>query len=145
MTEKPCKVWRGALNDKGYGVMSVKDPSRVKGYRQVFVHRNAWQEANGEIPPGMCVCHRCDNPPCYELEHLFLGTKADNNADMLAKGRHVPPRGEKCGNATLTTEKVLDMRCKFASGISRRELASMFGVGYRCVTDIINRRNWKHV
>ncbi|MHB1172823.1 MAG: HNH endonuclease signature motif containing protein [Lacisediminihabitans sp.] len=56
--------------------------------RPVYVHRLAWQDANGPIPDGMLVCHRCDNPACYHLPHLFLGTYADNNRDMVAKGRH---------------------------------------------------------
>jgi hypothetical protein len=56
-----------------------------------LVHRVAWQEVNGPIPDGMCVCHRCDNPPCCNPAHLFLGTVADNNADRDRKGRGVMP------------------------------------------------------
>ena len=52
-------------------------------------HRAAWVDANGPISEGMCVLHRCDNPPCVNVDHLFLGTQADNIADMVAKGRYI--------------------------------------------------------
>jgi hypothetical protein len=146
LLELPCKEWSGKRNQNGYGYLHVPDTAKVKGYRQVFAHRHEWQIHNGEIPNGMCICHKCDNPPCYEISHLFLGSKADNNSDMLSKGRHVPPRGEICGNASLTAEKVLEMRRLFTEeNLTRKQIAAQFGVGYRCVTDIINRRNWKHL
>ena len=78
----PCKVWIGRVNHDGYGLRYYKGSDRR-------VHRVAWQEANGPIPPGMCVLHRCDNRPCYALDHLWLGTQQDNLADMRAKGREV--------------------------------------------------------
>lgn len=66
----------------------------LKGYGQIgdgrclrYTHRVAWELVNGPIPDGMHVCHHCDNPPCCNVDHLFLGTDADNNADMIAKGR----------------------------------------------------------
>lgn len=77
---KDCIVWLGATNDKGYGQV------RVDGVIE-YVHRRAWRVANGPIPEGMVVMHTCDNPPCFNLEHLRLGTVADNQADMAVKGR----------------------------------------------------------
>jgi hypothetical protein len=79
--DTPCLVWTGVRLPRGYGVVKV-------GGRTLRVHRVAWIERNGPIPPETPhVLHRCDNPPCWAEGHLFLGTHADNMADMSAKGR----------------------------------------------------------
>lgn len=75
-----CLVWTGRVDEKGYG---------RTGSRNGGAHRAAWIAANGAIPRGVCVLHRCDNPPCVNVAHLFLGTVADNNRDRHAKGRTV--------------------------------------------------------
>lgn len=83
-------------------------PSRTAdGYArraQALAHRAAWEDEHGPIPPGQCVLHRCDNPPCVNPDHLFLGTKGDNNRDRSAKGRtyNGDQRGERNNNARLT-------------------------------------------
>jgi hypothetical protein len=79
-----CWEWTGALTGAGYGLLS-QDGGR--GARLVYAHRAAWEMARGQIPPGMCICHTCDNRSCVRLDHLFLGTRADNNHDMIRKGR----------------------------------------------------------
>jgi hypothetical protein len=84
-----CVEWQGARMARGYGRL------RVNG-RQMLAHRVAWERANGPIPEGYVICHRCDNPPCVNVDHLFLGTQRDNVYDMCAKGRHVGNRyGER--------------------------------------------------
>jgi hypothetical protein len=77
-----CWIWRGATANKGYGSFRHKDKSRG-------AHAVAYELTYGPIPKGMCVMHSCDNPPCVNPAHLSLGTKADNTADMMKKGRHV--------------------------------------------------------
>lgn len=87
-----CFIWLGATNPDGYG--NVRVGSRTDGTRrQLKAHRAAWSAFVGEIPDGVHVLHRCDNPACINPEHLFLGTHTDNMRDMVAKGRAVliPP------------------------------------------------------
>lgn len=76
-----CWEWLGARKPTGYGVFSRTDRSAVRA------HRWAYEEFVGPIPAGMSVCHRCDNPPCVNPDHLWLGTQADNVHDMIKKGR----------------------------------------------------------
>jgi HNH endonuclease len=75
-----CIEWTGCLTADGYGAITVNG-------RGTRTHRVNWELTNGPIPPDMFVCHHCDNPPCCNVDHLFLGTHADNMADMRAKGR----------------------------------------------------------
>ena len=75
-----CVEWSGHRNEKGYGRIGTLGGA-------ISAHRLAWKLAFGEIPNGLCVCHSCDNPPCVNVEHLWLGTHADNAADKVAKGR----------------------------------------------------------
>ncbi|KKM07435.1 hypothetical protein LCGC14_1733920 [marine sediment metagenome] len=79
-----CMEWQGYRDKGGYGRIGHD------GYRgeKLLTHRVAWEEAYGLIPEGLCVLHHCDNPPCCNSEHLFLGTRGDNMDDMNAKGRH---------------------------------------------------------
>lgn len=86
-TESGCIVWTGTVTrDGGYGKISVGG----RHGRILVTHRVAWELENGPIPEGLWVLHRCDNPPCCNVQHLFLGDSATNVADMVAKGRHRP-------------------------------------------------------
>ena len=82
-----CIEWWGNRSMHGYGRLwrRAADGRRVLGYS----HRMVWEECFGPIPDGMFVCHTCDNPPCVNPEHLFIGTAADNNRDKVQKGRLV--------------------------------------------------------
>ena len=89
-TPDGCIIWTGRGNGQyGYGSMSFRG-------RRVGVHRLAWMLRHGPVPDGLYVLHRCDTPPCLNPDHLFLGTKADNSADMVAKGRSHNQRKTHC-------------------------------------------------
>lgn len=84
-----CWEFSGSGNSRaGHRVFYVNN-------KRVLAHRAAWEMSRGPIPDGLCVCHHCDNPPCVNPEHLFLGTVADNNADRDRKGRGRLPDPEQ--------------------------------------------------
>ncbi len=80
-----CWVWQGNRSGSGYGLTSFH--AEFRGY-EAGAHRVYYRTFVGDIPDGLWVLHRCDNPPCVNPEHLFVGTAADNVRDMMAKGRH---------------------------------------------------------
>ena len=132
-----CWLWTGEKLPKGYGQFRINWERRL-------AHRWAWHFSIGPIPDGLCVCHRCDNPPCCNPAHLFLGTKADNLADMVAKGRH--PKGRTKWRAKLTDDKVIRIRRFYAKGISGKALASIFNVSRSQISNVVTRqRTWIHV
>lgn len=115
-----CWLWHGSLDSSGYG------QARVRG-KAVRSHRVSFELANGPIPDEMCVCHRCDVPACVNPDHLFLGTRADNNADRDAKGRTRHPK-------KFSDEDADRMRSMLASGKSRRAVGLAFGCAHHTVT-----------
>ena len=124
-----CWEWTGARHTKGYGLV------RWNG-RMQRVHRLVWNLTKGEVPPGLLVCHRCDNPPCGNPDHLFLATASQNLQDMAQKGRATYHR------AKLTQAEVAAIRT--ATG-TRPEIARTFGISTRHVYRIRNRAVWRVV
>lgn len=129
-----CWQWTGAHDEHGYGRIS-------RGGHQGKVLRSprvSWELHNGPIPEGMFVCHKCDNPPCVNPAHLFLGTAAENAADMDRKGRRNHP------SIKLSAEMAGAIRAAFADGdMTQQALAEQFGVSRPMVNMIINGRYWK--
>lgn len=140
-----CWVWTGDKLPTGYGVV------RWKGlpHRHTRVHRIAWELARGPIPDGLWVLHRCDNPPCIRPDHLFLGTNADNMADMAAKGRWRPPAvpllGERHPRSRLTDEAVRQIRARRRAGEPLAVIARDFGIAQTTVSGIALGHAWRHV
>jgi hypothetical protein len=136
-----CLVWSRNCNMYGYGRFTTR---AFDGHRHALgTHRVAYELTYGAIPAGLVVCHRCDNPPCCNPAHLFLGTIKDNLHDSVAKGRFT--RGERQHNAKLTTERVQVMRQQYAAGIPVRDLASDYEVTITTVRMVVKRRIWRHV
>jgi hypothetical protein len=142
-----CWVWTGTIGFFGYGEL------RVNGV-DTRAHRVSYELANGPIPVGMRVLHKCDNPPCVRPGHLFIGTQADNVADMWAKARGARPsadhperlpRGELHWRAKFTDSDIVAIRAAVAAGESRRSVARRYKVGHESISKIIRGDTWKHV
>ena len=119
-----CWLWTAAKGRKGYGQMRISGKLRI-------AHRLSWELANGPIPGGLFVCHRCDVTSCVNPAHLFLGTNRDNILDSMAKGRlnakaHGVP-GERHSQARFTDLQVQEMRAARASGRTCEDIARQFG------------------
>jgi len=104
--------------------------------------------ANGDIPFGLCVLHRCDNRRCCNPAHLFLGTNGENVFDKVAKGRQAKGRGhgalgERSGTAKVSQDEVREIRRAYAAGeASQYALADRFGISQGSVSLIVRRINW---
>lgn len=128
----PCWLWTAFVNKKGYGTIRISRGSMG------MAHRVSWLLTYGEIPNGLHVLHKCDNPPCVNPEHLFLGTALDNNRDREAKGRGVRLYGSDHGMSKVTAVEVETIRNLYATGqYLQRELAEKFGICQSQVSNIV--------
>lgn len=133
-----CWEWIGArLNHRGgYGQLNIAGKIIKSTHFSYELHK-------GEVPKGVCVCHTCDNPPCVNPRHLFLGTRKENSQDMAEKGRSM--FGEKCMNAKLTWREIAEIRKAYATRkYYQRELAKMFGISPSNISMIVNERRWQN-
>lgn len=148
-----CWLWTGARcqGKWGYGRLDV-------GGSQVRAHRLSWTLYLGPIPDGAQVLHSCDNPPCVNPSHLFLGTHADNMADMVAKGRQATgdrngsrlhpervARGGRQGASKLNDESVMDIRRLASTGVAQDVLAAVYQVTRANILAILKRKTWSHL
>lgn len=135
-----CWEYTGYRSNLGYGKFSLGRD------RQVFVHRLAYEIFVGPITGNLLVCHRCDNPPCFNPEHLFLGSQKDNLRDALAKGRcrNKVLFGEDHGMAKLTRAAVKEIRETYKPRvITRPSLAHKFGVHRSVIDKVLSGDQWK--
>jgi hypothetical protein len=141
-----CWEWPGSRSPAGYGYVTIER----KGHR---AHRLAYRLAKGAIPAGLFVCHRCDNPPCCNPAHLFLGTHTDNVRDCRDKGRLKPPpwknrkhtaRGERQGSARLTEQAVRDIK-RLLPHEGDTAIARRYGVSRRSIRFIRTGETWAWV
>lgn len=132
-----CWNWKHGRHPKGYGRFFDSDK------RHKRAHRGTWEAANGLIPAGLWVLHRCDNPSCCNPEHLFLGTNEDNVRDKMAKGRHV--KGSLSGTSKLTEHDVSIIKMMLGVGVRRHRLAALYGVDPTNISCIKLGKTWTHV
>jgi DNA-binding transcriptional regulator YiaG len=140
-----CWLWLGSEHgSNGYGAIKVDGKSMP-------AHRYSYQRFVGEIPVGMFVCHRCDNPSCVNPYHLFLGTHQDNTDDKVRKNRQAKgkklaeaqyenrPKGELNGNSKLSQDEVNQIR---SLNMSQRKIAKIFGVSQPLISKIKRKEMW---
>ncbi len=166
IVENGCWEWQGTRLPKGYG-------QRYKLLGEGLAHRIAYRIVKGDIPDGGLVLHRCDNPPCVNPDHLFLGNHSDNRWDAVAKGRvlrgdahplrrdpslagrgerhksrtnpaHIQ-RGEENGSSKLNEQQVRSARVMWLGGYSLIRLCLLFGVKGNAMRCLLNRKTWAHV
>lgn len=152
--ENGCWVWQGIVNKQGYARILCTSVGR---YEQ-FGHRVSFILFKGLFPRELSVCHTCDNPPCLNPDHLFVGTNGENNADRDRKGRTARGdgsgarkhperlvRGKRHHAARLNEDAVRSIRRLAQSGEHPKAIADLYSVSRSCVEHVIGFRAWKHV
>lgn len=132
-----CWEWIGHRDPNGYGRLNIDGVPQL-------AHRLAYQVEFGSIPADKDVLHKCDNPPCCRPSHLFLGVHIDNMNDMYAKGRG-KKRGLKGVEHNLAKLDEAAVRAIRASTEVARVLAARYGVSTTQISDVRNRKSWKHI
>ena len=132
-----CWNWIGHKDKDGYGTFSTTSKNCTKA------HRYSYYLEHGDIDPGKCVLHKCDNPPCCNPKHLFAGTSAENDLDRDKKGRQA--LGERTNRTHLKRKDVLRIRALSNNGMTQEAISRLLGMSQTGVSSIVNRRTWGHV
>ena len=138
-----CIEWSGWRNTQGYGGFYINENGNDVSFR---AHRVAWMLWRGEILDGLHVCHSCDNPPCVNHQHLWLGTNQENIKDAVANG--LTAKGEDFWAAKLKESDVIAIRnayCQNRRLRHRQALATQYGVSIKTIEHVVYRNTWKHI
>ena len=139
-----CVEWTAARLHNGYGIFHCgPDKKMMPAHRWIFQVTHARKLASN-----IDVCHTCDNRACVNLSHLYAGTRKQNMADAVARGRTntlIKPRGEAHGMARLCNEDVRAIRSLAAFGVGPERLAWRFDVARYTIDRIVKRQSWKHI
>lgn len=138
-TPDECWPWTGYKSHQGYG--------RIGGLGRdlQLCHRVAYELTYGPIPDNVAVLHHCDNPPCCNPAHLFLGDNQDNVDDKMEKGRFVPMKGETNGSSKFTKETIIEIRNLRAAGMTFAAISKICGVSKSHVKRIAKHQAWVHI
>lgn len=143
-----CDLWDGRLDAAGYGRLKVDGKERL-------AHRWLWEIANGPIPTGACLLHKCDVRACVNPDHLEIGTRTLNQQQMVERGRS--RRGDSHQTGRLKSDQVCEIRRRFAGRkvVNSRttwgdpnsitNIAKDYGVSYVTIFDIVHRKTWAHL
>jgi len=149
MAEHRDNIFSNSYLDEETGCwVCMLQPNQERPYtylngKHVTVAKLSYLLHKGPIPKSIEVCHTCDNPRCVNPEHLFLGTKRDNQLDKVSKGRHAT--GSKNGAAILNEEAVAVIKQLLINGKSQKNIAKTFGVSISCISMINKEHIWKYV
>lgn len=131
-----CWNWLGTKNPHGYGKL------RFRSRNKYLAHRLSWSLANGEIPDGMNILHKCDNPSCVNPNHLYPGTQSQNLKDAYSRGRY-SQKGEHGNGRKLTLAQVLEIRRLYSlGGYTYPELGKMFNTCTTNIGGIVRYDHW---
>jgi hypothetical protein len=135
--ELSCWPYMGCRRPSGYGLI-------CRSGRTLSAHRELFRLINGPFSDDLDVLHTCDNPPCCNPTHLYLGTAVENAIDRVTRGRDRARKGERHQNSKLTDAAILEIRA-LRGVVSQRALALRFGVSQRAVNFAQHGQTWRHV
>lgn len=143
-----ARFWRRVQKTDGCWLWTA---GKTKGYGQIVVMGKkvaapyyAYTTLVGPVPPGLCILHSCDVRACVRPDHLFLGTRADNNADRDRKGRHIPLNGARNPHSKMTVETVQAIRA-LRGQMTSAAVGERFGIHFATVCRIWRGEAWKHL
>ena len=139
-----CWEFMGRRYEFGSGKLTLYGSDGI--YRSVLVHRLMYELAYGEIPEGKLVLHKCDNPPCGNPEHLFIGTQLDNVRNMISKGRGYDHHKRHYSPKFLSDYEVADIRWLASAGdVTQQEIAYAYNVSGAQISRIINKKRCMYI
>lgn len=142
VVQNGCWQWTGATVGTGYG--ALRNPGGGSGIS--LAHRVSWAIHHGAVPEGLHVLHRCDNPPCTNPAHLFLGTAATNALDKVEKGRARANPDWRPPFTVLTPAAVQDIRSRYRPyKVTFKMLAAEYGVSISTIQEAVHKRSWRKI